>query len=105
MISFNLYLITIVCSIVGFALLTTLLRDYLLAKNFRSKNLNMSYPNLVAMRMRGVNPKVIFDSSVRCQSHGIPFQIEQLEFVCLSGCNLEKLTDAMIHSKKFKVSC
>ena len=97
--SFNFYLIIIVCSIVGFALLTKLLKDYLLIKSFRSKDLNMSYPNLVAMRMRGVNPKVIFDSSVRCQSHGIPFQIEQLEFVCLSGGNLEKLTDAMIHSK------
>ena len=58
----------------------------------------MSYPNLIAMRIRGVNPKVIFDSSVRCQSHGIPFKIDQLECV-LSGGNLEKLTDAMIHSK------
>ena len=97
--SFTFYLITIVCSIVGFALLITILKDYLLIKSFRSKDLNMSYPNLIAMRIRGVNPKVIFDSSVRCQSHGIPFKIDQLECVCLSGGNLEKLTDAMIHSK------
>ena len=102
--SFNLYLITIVCSIVGFALLTTLLKDYLLIKRIRSKYLNMSYPKLVTMRMCGVNPKVIFDSSVRCQSHGISFEIDQLEFVCLSGRNLKKLTDAMIHSK-IEVSC
>jgi len=97
--SFTFYLITIVCSIVGFALLITILKDYLLIKSFRSKDLNMSYPNLIAMRIRGVNPKIIFDSSVRCQSHGIPFKIDQLECVCLSGGNLEKLTDAMIHSK------
>ena len=97
--SFNFYLIIIVCCIVACALLVQMLRDFLFIKRFRSKDLNMSYPKLVAMRMRGVNPKVIFDSSVRCQSHGIPFQIDQLEFVCLSGGNLEKLTDAMIHSK------
>ena len=62
------------------------------------QDLNMSYPKSYLMRIRGVNPKVIFDSSVRCQSHDIPFKIDQLE--CLFVGNLEKLTDVYDSLKK-----
>lgn len=83
--------------------LIMVLGDYFAFKRVQPKGKVLNYLNFVAMRIRvGEGIKVILNSSIRCQSHNIPFELDMLEKVYLLGGDLEKLTDVIISSKNQK---
>lgn len=55
---------------------------------------------LLAMKARGTNTKIIIDNAIKLKMTKIPVTLEQLESHCLAKGNVPKLTEALIMAKK-----
>lgn len=93
-IAFGIFLIFFVSAVLAFRTIYTLWLQALLS------GVRISLIQLVVMRLRKVDARLVVRSLIMAAQAGVPISTSEMESAWLQGVDLEKITLAMIHASR-----